>query len=109
MGRELNGYGRRNEKQTNAVQWRKMWLGHFYYSINPINEKIKAIWDTVGKIHLDLHNLGTEVMQNIKDNNKDLAVSNSLKGKRVSEEVLSKLTEMKEISHQLTKKQEFIF
>ncbi|HEY5524563.1 MAG TPA: methyl-accepting chemotaxis protein [Clostridium sp.] len=87
----------------------KCGFGHFYYSINPINEKIKAIWDTVGKIHLDLHKLGTEVMKNVKDNNKDLAVSNSLKGKRISEEVLSRLTEMKEISHQLTKKQEFIF
>ena len=87
----------------------KCGFGHFYYSINPKNEKIKAIWDTVGKIHLDLHKLGTEVMKNIKANNKDLAVSNSLKGKKVSEEVLSRLNEMKEISHELTKKKEFIF
>ena len=87
----------------------KCGFGHFYYSINPKEEKIKAIWDTVGKIHLDLHKLGTEVTKNIKANNKDLAVSNSIKGKRVSKEVILKLNEMKEISLELTKKQESIF
>ncbi|WP_291636559.1 methyl-accepting chemotaxis protein [Clostridium sp.] len=87
----------------------KCGFGHFYYSVSPNNEKIKTIWDTVGKIHLDLHKLGAEVSKNIKDNNKDLAMSNSLKVKKISEEVLLKLTNMREISHELTKKKEFIF
>lgn len=87
----------------------KCGFGHFYNSISPKNEKIKAIWDTVGEIHLDLHKLGSDVTQNIKANNRNLAVSNSLKAKTISEEVLSMLNEMKEISRELTKTQEFIF
>ncbi|MGH4121006.1 methyl-accepting chemotaxis protein [Clostridium sp.] len=87
----------------------KCGFGHFYYSISPQNEKIKAIWDTVGEIHLELHKIGSEVCQNIKSNNKSLAVSNSLKGKDKSEKVLAMLNEMKEISRQLTTKQEFVF
>jgi len=99
------------EMKTRPMQFNgeKCGFGHSYYSINPKNEKIKAIWDTVGKFHLDLHKLGTEVSQNIKANNKNLAVSNSLKGKKVSEDVLSRLNDIKEISHELTKKKEFIF
>lgn len=87
----------------------KCGFGHFYYSISPKNEKIKAIWDTIGEIHLELHKIGSEVTQNIKASNKTLAISNSLKGKDKSEEVLAMLNEMKEISRVLTKKQEFVF
>ncbi len=49
-------------------------FGRLYYSVNPKNEKIKAVWTTVGKLHLDLHKLGLEVAQNIKTNNNLLCI-----------------------------------
>jgi len=106
-----NLIGMAEEMKIRPLQFNgeKCGFGHFYYSITPKNEKIKAIWDTIGKIHLDLHKLGPEVVKNIKDNNRELARSNSMKGLQISEEVISKLNDMKEIAQQLTSNKEYIF
>ncbi|ADL50256.1 methyl-accepting chemotaxis protein [Clostridium cellulovorans] len=41
-------------------------FGHFYNSIKPYNKEIHPIWDSINKDHLDLHDIGHDVINAIK-------------------------------------------
>ncbi|WP_125152414.1 methyl-accepting chemotaxis protein [Clostridium rectalis] len=91
------------------VDGHKCAFGHFYYAVTPKNQEIKSIWENVGKIHLDFHDIGHYIIQDIKNNNKDGAMNNYNKADKLSSKIISMFEEIKAKSKELTFNNEYIF
>lgn len=72
-------------------------FGHFYNVVKPTHPQIKAIWDKIDSIHLDLHKIGAIVQDNIKNNQHSFALDNSKKAKNISIKIIDMLNSMKTI------------
>ena len=72
--------------QTNS---KKCAFGHFYHSINITHPDIINDWTSIDKVHHELHNIGIDIVNTIKRNNKEEAKNLYLKADRLSKEIFN--------------------
>ncbi|SHK55921.1 Methyl-accepting chemotaxis protein [Clostridium cavendishii DSM 21758] len=89
-----------NEMKLKPIQinGHRCGFGHFYNIVKPTHPQIKEIWDKIDSIHLDLHNIGALVEDNIKNNQASQAQENSKKAKGKSIQIITMLNSMKNIA-----------
>lgn len=70
-------------------------FGHFYYSVDPPEPRMKAIWNDIGTKHKELHQLGTKVISAMFDD--DIAQAQSIyqDAVRLSDELIAQLEYIK--------------
>lgn len=66
-------------------------FGHFYYAVNVEHPKILADWKEIEKNHLNFHSCGREVMDSIKNNDKEAASSFCRQAEEISLEIFKLL------------------
>lgn len=76
---------------------KKCAFGHYYNSIPVNNPKIKDLWTSIDRIHLDFHKLGDEVLSDVKNNDKSSALMHLNAAKELSKELSSILNEVNSI------------
>lgn len=77
-------------------------FGHFYYAVNPVHPQIKKIWDEIDQTHLELHKLGFEVINHVKNGDQQSAQRDSKGAKALSEKVLQAFILLKETTNDLS-------
>lgn len=80
--------------QTNG---NKCAFGHYYNSITINNEKIKDLWSSIDKIHLEFHHLGDAVLLDVKNNDKSSALINLNLARERSKELSNILNKIQSI------------
>ncbi|MDD3840325.1 MAG: methyl-accepting chemotaxis protein [Clostridia bacterium] len=88
---------------------RKCGFGHFYYSMQPSDERVKNIWTEVEPIHSKLHKGAEDVIDNIKNNDKDKAYQNYKISESLSFEIIHKFQNMIDITNKLTTEGKYVF
>ncbi len=73
----------------------KCGLGHFYQSVIPRDKDIKIIWDEIDSIHIELHEIGNIVIDKIRSGNREEAVNNAKRAKKISLEIIEMLNKIK--------------
>lgn len=71
-------------------------FGHFYQAITITHPEIKNDWETLGKVHLEFHNIGAEVLDAVKNNDEAKAEANYLSAKKLSESIFTYLEQIKD-------------
>lgn len=99
----------RMEIQPLQTDGHKCGLGHFYDSVTPKHENIKVLWDKIDSIHLELHKTGQVVIDNIKSANRNEALSNAHKAKKLSLEIIKILNSIKDAATMLNNTGESVF
>lgn len=84
-------------------------FGHFYYSVKPNNSEIKTVWDSIDKVHIDLHTFGERVIKAVKSNNKEEAMVNANKAKECSDKVIQSMGKVVALAKDATKNNKFVF
>lgn len=87
----------------------KCGFGHFYESVKPKDEGIRIAWEKIDPLHMELHKIGEVVIDKIKANNKNEAVSNANKAKRLSLEIIEMLNDIKYQASILTNNDQSVF
>ena len=72
--------------QTNP---RRCAFGHFYHSINITYPNVAKEWRAIDKVHDDLHNMGTKIINEVKIKNKIQADGLYLKAEKLSREIFT--------------------
>jgi len=71
-------------------------FGHFYQAIIVTHPEIKNDWETLGKIHLEFHSVGAEVLEAVRNKDEIKARENYLSAKKLSDNIyayLEKITD----------------
>lgn len=97
------------EIQPLQTDGHKCGLGHFYTSVTPKHGNIKILWDKVDSIHLELHKTGHVVINNIKSGNRNEALSNANKAKKLSLDIIKILNDIKNKATTLNNTGESVF
>ena len=71
-------------------------FGHFYQAMTVTHPEIKNDWETLGKVHLEFHNIGSEVLDAVKNNDEAKAEANYLSAKKLSESIFTYLEQIKD-------------
>lgn len=87
----------------------KCGFGHFYNSVQPVNEKVLGIWTKIDETHKQLHSMGHVVEENIERGNRSNAVDNAKKAENLSFEIIGKLEDIKNIAIDLKKEKNTVF
>lgn len=69
-------------------------FGHFYQAISVGHPEIKSDWETLGKVHLEFHSIGAEVLNAVKNSDKANAKEKYLSAKKLSENVFTYLDQI---------------
>lgn len=72
-------------------------FGHYYNSVVINNQKIKDIWKSIDHIHHEFHGLGDDVINAIRNEDKDTAQLYFNKARAKSQEMTEVLTKIKSI------------
>lgn len=54
------------------VDYHKCGFGHFYYNMTPKNKEILEVWNRIKDKHMNLHNLGKDIIYQIKSGDYDV-------------------------------------
>lgn len=84
-------------------------LGHFYYSVEPVNEEVINVWNEIEGVHDKLHNMGHVVIKDIKQNDKQAALQHYMEAKEISKIVIEKFNKIISIAERLEKENTSIF
>ncbi|AEB76991.1 methyl-accepting chemotaxis protein [Clostridium botulinum] len=84
-------------------------FGHFYHSVKPKNEEILKIWTEIDSIHDKLHNIGHIVINDIKQKDKKSALKHTNEAKELSNYIIGRFNDMKDIASKLTGLGESVF
>lgn len=84
-------------------------LGHFYYSVEPVNEEVLNVWNEIENVHDKLHNMGHVVIKDIEQNNKEAALQHYREAKEISKVVIEKFNKIISIAERLEKENTSIF
>lgn len=79
----------------------KCGFGHFYYSIQPKQPNILAIWKGIEKDHHSLHNIGSDTMKAISSGDFNKAVSYVTQAETISDHLLKEFEALSKITAQL--------
>jgi methyl-accepting chemotaxis protein len=69
-------------------------FGHFYQAITVTHPEIKNDWETLGKVHLEFHSIGAEVLNAVKNNDEAKAKENYLSARKLSESIFTYLEQI---------------
>ena len=72
-------------------------FGHYYNSLTILNPEIKDIWASIDNIHMEFHELGHNVLEAVKNQDKSGALSYLNKAKNLSVEMSKILNEIRRI------------
>ena len=70
-------------------------FGHFYYSVHPTVPQFKAVWDEIGKKHKNLHQLGSQVIRSMFNDDYASAKETYHEVVSLSETLISELERIK--------------
>ncbi|MCY6485574.1 methyl-accepting chemotaxis protein [Clostridium aestuarii] len=84
-------------------------LGHFYYSVNPVDNEVAEVWKEIESVHEKLHNTGGIVINDIKQNDKGAAMQQYKTAEELSKIVISKFDSIKSIAKKLSKENKSVF
>ncbi len=73
---------------------KKCAFAYFYDALNPSNPKIKKIWDSIEKTHLEIHEMAKNIIASIKRNNMDGVAKKYEMFERKSDIVIVKIEEI---------------
>ncbi len=79
-------------------------FGHFYQAISVTYPEIKNDWETLGKIHLEFHSIGSEVLNSVRNGDTAKAKENYLAAEKLSEKIFTYLNIISEKVDDQTKK-----
>ena len=79
----------------------KCGFGHFYYSMLPKNDKVKAIWNGIAAKHKKFHGFGGDVIQALYKEDYDKAKNVYREAEDYSKELIGDLKKVEEIAGQL--------
>ncbi|MDP4147501.1 MAG: methyl-accepting chemotaxis protein [Bacillota bacterium] len=105
----IEGMAENMQVQPIQTDGHKCGFGHFYESVTPKHEGIKAIWARIDSVHMELHRIGHVVLDKIKSGNKDEAINNANKAKKLSLEIINMLNEIKTQANILINNGENVF
>lgn len=88
---------------------KKCTFGHFYYTAYPRNNEIKKVWDSIDNIHLELHEIAHEVIDNIKKSDNEAVFVGVARAKELSNNIIEMFEEIKEKSKKLSEKNISVF
>lgn len=92
--------------QTNG---HKCGFGHFYNAVKPSAESVRRIWDNIDSLHLDLHKIGSSVIDSIKSGNEPKAHSEVKKARELSLSIVKMMNEIKEETNKLSDAGQTVF
>ena len=81
----------------------KCGFGHFYYSMKPKNQDILKIWNEIEDKHKRLHKSGKDIMNEIENNNIDIANSKYIETEKLSLELINNFKSIIQIADELQK------
>lgn len=84
-------------------------LGHFYYSVEPVNEEVLNVWNEIENVHDKLHSMGHVVIKDIEQNKKEAALEHFREAKEISKVVIEKFNKIISIAERLEKENTSIF
>lgn len=79
------------------IDGNKCRFGHFYNSVNPPIPEIQSIWKEIGDEHIELHSLGSKIINNMFDDNYDYAELAFQDVVKKSESLIDKLKQIKQM------------
>lgn len=84
-------------------------LGHFYYSVNPVDSDVLKVWKDIEDVHEKLHNTGHVVIEDIKQNNQEEAIKHYKEAEDLSKIVIEKFNLIKKLTEKLSKENKSVF
>lgn len=75
----------------------KCGFGHFYYSMQPRDPKIRSIWDGLGEKHKKFHGYGSSVIKALYDEDIEKAEKICREAEDYSKELIADLEKMKQL------------
>ncbi len=88
---------------------RRCGFGHFYYSMEPKNEEVRKIWDTLESKHRELHGFGNQMIQALFDEDYEQTEKIYADAQRLSESLIGDFEKLLSIVGQLTKEKRRVF
>lgn len=92
--------------QTDAS---KCGFGHFYYSMHPKQQEVKAVWDGIESKHKELHGLGASAVQAVWEENTEKAHGDLARARELSKVLIQEFEKILKKAEELDKNQERIF
>jgi len=86
--------------QTNS---RRCTFGHFYHSINITHPDVSKEWESIDKVHDQLHNTGAKIINSINENNTKQANALYLEAEKLSREIFNYIDNIIELIERNTK------
>lgn len=84
-------------------------FGHFYYSMQPQNPAVSALWKGLAEKHRTFHNYGKSVMEAIRSQDEQKAESEYRAAAKLSEELIGDFNEIIRITKELDHKNLAVF
>lgn len=92
--------------QTDAS---KCGFGHFYYSMHPKQQEVKAVWEGIEAKHKELHGLGASAVQAVWNENTEKARGDLARARELSKTLIQEFEKILKKVEELDKKRERVF